>query len=229
MGVMRRVAFSALAMAAALAGFVAQASAQTVLRVANWLPPKHPADRRDHHALDRAGEGGHQGPRRHAGAAVAARAATRPLRLRRERHRRCHLRRAQLHAGPVRGDDAGRAALLVRQVGDPLGRLLARAPEAPRQGQRAQGHQAARRVHARAGAAVDQGPQPQGHGLHQGLQDPHRRRLRPGGGQGAAAGADPGARHPGLRDPLRRCRRRHPVPRRVRSPPSRSIRCSTRA
>jgi TRAP-type C4-dicarboxylate transport system substrate-binding protein len=39
---MRR-AFSILAVAAGLAGLVAvEASAQTVLRVANWLPPKHP-------------------------------------------------------------------------------------------------------------------------------------------------------------------------------------------
>jgi TRAP-type C4-dicarboxylate transport system substrate-binding protein len=38
---MRR-ALGILAMAAGLTGLVAQASAQTVLRVANWLPPKHP-------------------------------------------------------------------------------------------------------------------------------------------------------------------------------------------
>jgi TRAP-type C4-dicarboxylate transport system substrate-binding protein len=39
---MRRAVLSALAVVAGLAGFVTQASAQTVLRVANWLPPKHP-------------------------------------------------------------------------------------------------------------------------------------------------------------------------------------------
>src|SRR5687767_10369718 len=37
-----RGALSILAVAASLTGLVAQASAQTVLRVANWLPPKHP-------------------------------------------------------------------------------------------------------------------------------------------------------------------------------------------
>jgi TRAP-type C4-dicarboxylate transport system substrate-binding protein len=37
-----RVLSSLLAVAASLMGFVGQASAQTVLRVANWLPPKHP-------------------------------------------------------------------------------------------------------------------------------------------------------------------------------------------
>jgi TRAP-type C4-dicarboxylate transport system substrate-binding protein len=42
MGVMKRAALSILAVAAALAGLAGQASAQTVLRVANWLPPKHP-------------------------------------------------------------------------------------------------------------------------------------------------------------------------------------------
>jgi TRAP-type C4-dicarboxylate transport system substrate-binding protein len=37
-----KVALSIVAIAASLTGFAAQASAQTVLRVANWLPPKHP-------------------------------------------------------------------------------------------------------------------------------------------------------------------------------------------
>jgi TRAP-type C4-dicarboxylate transport system substrate-binding protein len=37
-----RIMLSLLAVAASLLGFTAQASAQAVLRVANWLPPKHP-------------------------------------------------------------------------------------------------------------------------------------------------------------------------------------------
>lgn len=39
---MRKSALSVLAIAASVMGFAAHASAQTVLRVANWLPPKHP-------------------------------------------------------------------------------------------------------------------------------------------------------------------------------------------
>src|SRR5690606_10843870 len=41
-GDMKRAALGILAIAASLTGFATHASAQTTLRVANWLPPKHP-------------------------------------------------------------------------------------------------------------------------------------------------------------------------------------------
>ena len=187
------------------------------------LGPAHAlADARRARRLVEGGREGDQRPRQVRDAAQASVGGARHLRCGARRPRRRLVRHRELHAGAPSAAADGRAARRRRHRRDQLDRVLAHPLEVLPAGQRIQGRQAARRVHARPGADVhgqeagDLGRRPRRH------EDPHRRRHRRGVGQGCSA-----PRRSSSRRPSRTSCSRPASPTAPSSRPSRSSRSSS--
>ena len=206
---------ASLAATLALIGGTPALHAQTVLTMSSWVPPTHSLTRDVLRRVGEAGRAGDQRPRQVRDAAQAPVGASRHLRRGARRPRRRLLRHRELHAGAPSAAADGRAARRRRDRRDQLGRVLAHPLEVLPAGQRVQGRQAARRLHARPGADVHGqeaghvGRRPGGH------EDPQRRRHLRSVGQGARRLAARQARARVVRAALLGRRRRHVLPERI--------------
>ena len=131
----------------------APAQAQTTLTFSSWVPPTH------HLTLWQANwaadvEKATNGRVKFQMLAQASVGAARNVRRRARRPRRRLVCHGELHAGAPPAAPARRASRRRRDGRDQLGRVLAHPLEVPAGGQRIQGREAARRVHARAGPDV---------------------------------------------------------------------------